>query len=69
MIQSDRYLTDKEKRAIEFPLQLNDTSAAEYTALKEQYPDALIGFEAGLGNASHTELKYSMAKDTSQIDL
>ena len=47
MIQSDRYLTDKEKRAIEFPLQLNDTSAAEYTALKEQYPDALIGFEAG----------------------
>ena len=47
MIQSDRYLTDKEKQTIEFPFQLNDTSAAEYTALKEQYPDTLIGFEAG----------------------
>ena len=32
---------------IDFPLELNDTSAAEYTALKEQYPDTLIGFEAG----------------------
>ena len=47
MIQSDRYLSDKEKRTIDFPLELNDTSAAEYTALKEQYPDTLIGFEAG----------------------
>ena len=47
MIQSDRYLSDKEKRTIEFPLELNDTSAAEYTALKEQYPDTLVGFEAG----------------------
>ena len=47
MIQSDRYLSDKEKRIIDFPLELNDTSAAEYTALKEQYPDTLIGFEAG----------------------
>ena len=47
MIQSDRYLSDKEKRTIEFPLELNAASAAEYTALKEQYPDTLIGFEAG----------------------
>ncbi len=47
MIQSDRYLSDKEKRIIDFPLELNDTSAAEYTALREQYPDTLIGFEAG----------------------
>ena len=47
MIQSDRYLSDKEKRIIDFPLELNDTSAAEYTALKEQYPDTFIGFEAG----------------------
>ena len=34
MIQSDRYLTDKERRAIDFPLELNAASAAEYTALK-----------------------------------
>ena len=47
MIQSDRYLSDKEKRTIEFPLELNAASAAEYTALKEQHPDTLIGFEAG----------------------
>ena len=47
MIQSDRYLSDKEKRIIDFPLELNDTSASEYTALKERYPDTLIGFEAG----------------------
>ena len=47
MIQSDRYLSDKEKRTIDFPLELNATSAAEYTALKEQYPDTLVGFEAG----------------------
>ena len=47
MIQSDRYLSDKEKRIIDFPLELNAASAAEYTALKEQYPDTLIGFEAG----------------------
>ena len=47
MIQSDRYLSDKEKRTIEFPLELNAASAAEYTALKEQYPDTLVGFEAG----------------------
>ena len=47
MIQADRYLLDKEKRTIEFPLELNAASAAEYTALKEQYPDTLVGFEAG----------------------
>ena len=47
MIQADRYLSDKEKRTIEFPLELNAASAAEYTALKEQYPDTLVGFEAG----------------------
>ncbi len=47
MIQSDRYLSDKEKRTIEFPLELNAASAAEYTALKEQHPDTLVGFEAG----------------------
>ena len=29
MIQSDRYLSDKEKRTIEFPLELNAASAAE----------------------------------------
>ena len=47
MIQSDRYLSDKERRAIDFPLELIATSAAEYTALKAQHPDTLVGFEAG----------------------
>ena len=47
MIQSDRYLSDKERRAIDFPLELNAASAAEYTALKAQHPDILVGFEAG----------------------
>ena len=47
MIQSDRYLTDKERRAIDFPLELNAASAAKYTALKAQHPDTLVGFEAG----------------------
>ena len=47
MIQSDRYLSDKERRAIDFPLELNAASAAEYTALKAQHPDTLVGFEAG----------------------
>ena len=45
MMQSDRYLTDKEKSAIELYFELNADSAAEYNALKEQYPDALVGFE------------------------
>ena len=52
MIQSDRYLTDKEKeqRATkqeaerQLPM-LDGTVAAEYTALKEQYPNTLVGFE------------------------
>ena len=47
MIQSDRYLSDKERRAIDFPLELNAASSAEYTALKAQHPDTLVGFEAG----------------------
>ena len=47
MIQSDRYLSDKERRAIDFPLELNAASAAEYTALKAQHPGTLVGFEAG----------------------
>ena len=47
MIQSDRYLSDKGRRAIDFPLELNAASAAEYTALKAQHPDTLVGFEAG----------------------
>ena len=47
MIQSNRYLSDKERRAIDFPLELNAASAAEYTALKTQHPDTLVGFEAG----------------------
>ena len=47
MIQSDRYLSDKERRASDFPLELNAASAAEYTALKAQHPDTLVGFEAG----------------------
>ena len=47
MIQSDRYLSDKERSAIDFPLELNAASAAEYTALKAQHPDTLVGFEAG----------------------
>ena len=54
MIQSDRYLTDKEKehRAVvqeaerQLPLLEGDV-AAEYNALKEQYPNTLIGFELG----------------------
>ena len=29
MIQSNRYLSDKERRAIDFPLELNAASAAE----------------------------------------
>ena len=45
MMQADRYLTDKEKSAIELYFELNDDSAAEYNALKVQYPDALVGFE------------------------
>ena len=52
MIQSDRYLTDKEKdeRAArqeaerQLPV-LDGAVAAEYTALKEQYPNTLVGFE------------------------
>ncbi len=47
MIQSDRYLSDKERRAIDFPRERNAASAAEYTALKVQHPDTLVGFEAG----------------------
>ena len=47
MIQSNRYLSDKERRASDFPLELNAASAAEYTALKAQHPDTLVGFEAG----------------------
>ena len=47
MIQSDRYLSDKERSAIDFPLELNAASVAEYTALKAQHPDTLVGFEAG----------------------
>ena len=47
MMQADRYLTDKERRAIDFPLELNAASAVEYTALKAQHPDTLVGFEAG----------------------
>ena len=54
MIQSDRYLTDKEKehRAAvqeaerQLPM-LDGDVAAEYNALKEQYPNTLIGFELG----------------------
>ena len=47
MIQSNRYLSDKERKSIDFPLELNAASAAEYTALKAQHPDTLVGFEAG----------------------
>ena len=54
MIQSDRYLTDQEKehRAAvqeaerQLPM-LEGDAAAEYNALKEQYPNNLIGFELG----------------------
>ena len=45
MMQADRYLTDEEKSAIERYFGLNADSAAEYNALKVQYPDALVGFE------------------------
>ena len=45
MMQADHYLTDKEKSAIELYFELNADSAAEYNALKKQYPDALVGFE------------------------
>ena len=45
MMQADHYLTDKEKSAIELYFGLNADSAAEYNALKVQYPDALVGFE------------------------
>ena len=52
MIQSDRYLTDEEKEQRtarqeaerQLPM-LDGTVAAEYTALKEQYPNTLVGFE------------------------
>ena len=52
MIQSDRYLTDaeKEQRTVrqeaerQLPI-LDGTVAAEYTVLKEQYPNTLVGFE------------------------
>ena len=54
MIQSDCYLTDQEKehRAAvqeaerQLPM-LEGDAAAEYNALKEQYPNTLIGFELG----------------------
>ena len=52
MIQSDRYLTDaeKEQRTVRQEAErqlsmLDGTVAAEYTALKEQYPNTLVGFE------------------------
>ena len=52
MIQSDRYLTDKEKEQrtarqeaeCQLPM-LDGTVAAEYTALKKQYLNTLVGFE------------------------
>ena len=52
MIQSDRYLTDKEKKQRtakqeaerQLPM-LDGAVAAEYTALKEQYSNTLMGFE------------------------
>ena len=52
MIQSDRYLTDEEKEQrtarqeaeCQLPM-LDGTVAAEYTALKKQYPNTLVGFE------------------------
>ena len=52
MIQSDRYLTDEEKEQRtarqeaerQLPM-LDGTVAAEYTALKKQYPNTLVGFE------------------------
>ena len=52
MIQSDRYLTDEEKERRtarqeaerQLPM-LDGTVAAEYTALKEQYPNTLVGLE------------------------
>ena len=48
MMQADRYLTDKEKSAIELYFQLNADSAAEYNALKKQYPDALVPDDHGM---------------------
>ena len=48
MMQADRYLTDKEKSAIELYFGLNADSAAEYNALKEQYPDALVPDDHGM---------------------
>jgi len=33
MIQSDRYLSDKERRASDFPLELNAASAAEMSPI------------------------------------
>ena len=54
MIHSDRYLTDKEKeeraarQEAERQLPMLDGAAAEeYSALKEQYPDTLVGFQLG----------------------
>ena len=52
LVQSDRYLTDKEKEQrtarqeaeCQLPM-LDGTVAAEYTALKKQYPNTLVGFE------------------------
>ena len=52
MIQSDRYLTDTEKEQRtarqeaerQLPM-LDGAVAAEYTALKEQHPNTLVGFE------------------------
>ena len=54
MVQSDRYLTDKEKEhrtAVQeaerqLPM-LESDAAAEYNALKAEYPNTLIGFELG----------------------
>ena len=52
MIHSDRYLTDTEKKQCaarqeaerQLPM-LDGIIAAEYTPLKEQYPNTLVGFE------------------------
>ena len=37
MIQSNRYLSDKERRAIDFPLELNAASAAECVYCRNAY--------------------------------
>ena len=63
MIQSDRYLSDKEKRTIEFPLELNAASAAEWSnelLNRQQFEDGLRQDEPELSDEELDKLPISV---------